>query len=159
VAVGRYQRVTLHQRVESMALFRRKQRARQTHRAQHIRVEREARATKLTAQKAAIETCVMGNKQLAVQTLEKAGRDGIEGGGAAHHGIGDASQLLDKRRNGLLRVDQRTPAGHTLGSHFDDADFGDAMLAGRTACGLEIDKCDRHIDRGVLQKLFRHGDG
>jgi hypothetical protein len=48
------------------------------------------------------------------------------------------------------------PARHAGGPYFDDTDLGDAMLAGGTASGFEIDKDNRDIQGRFRQKRFRH---
>ena len=70
-------------------------------------------------------------------------RDRIERRRVAHHRIADTGELLDKERNRLLRIDERTPLRHAGRSDLDHADFSDAIHAESAARGFEIDENQR----------------
>ncbi|MET3246479.1 hypothetical protein ABIE53_003224 [Burkholderia sp. OAS925] len=100
----------------------------------------------------------MRDEQFAVQAGKEFGRDGVECRRAAHHRIRDAGQLLNEGRNRLLRIDEAAPARDAGRPDFDDADLGNAVLAGRAAGGFKIDKDDGLCEGRFGQKLFGHGE-
>ena len=121
--------MTLDERIEPMPLLGRIHRARQLHRAQHVRLKFEPDPLEFPAQKAVIEMCVVRDEKTPVHPLEEVRREFIEGGGVAHHRVGDAGQVLDERRNRLLWIDERTPLRQSGRPGLDDADFGNPIDA------------------------------
>lgn len=157
VACRRRERVPLDQRVEPMARLAREKRARQPHRAKHVGIECDARSLELRAQKASVEARVVRDEKFAVEPLEQCARNVGKRRRAAHHRVGDTRELLDERGNRLLRIDERRPCRYAVRVHDDNADFGDAMLGGRSAGGFEVDERERRVDRGMRRRRGGHG--
>jgi len=126
-----------------MPAFRRIDGARQLDRAQHVGLELDADSLELAAQEAVIEPRVVRNKQPPLETRQQIMRDRFERRRIAHHRIADTGELLDKERNRLLRIDERTPLSHAGRSDLDHADFSDAIHAERAARCFEIDENQR----------------
>jgi hypothetical protein len=85
----------------------------------------------------------VGNKQPAVETRQQIMRDRFERRRVAHHRIADTGELLDKERNRLLRINERTPLRHAGRSDLHHADFRDAIHAEGAARGFEVDENQR----------------
>lgn len=129
--------------------------ARQLDRAQHVGLELDAGTLELAAQEAMIEPRVVGNKQPSIEAGQQIMRDGLERWRVAHHRITDTGKLLDKERNRLLRIDERTPLRHTSRPNLDHADFSDAIHAEGAARGFEVDENQRFCTN-TISKDWEH---
>jgi len=136
-------------RVEPVTVRIRKQPARQPDRAQRTRRKRPPHPGERVLEEPVVETRIVSDEDTIGQALFDVRRDGRKGRGAGHHGIGNAGQRLDHRRNRHFRVDQRTPlvdrrrAACRIGIHPDDADFGDPVIRRPHAGGFQVDEGER----------------
>ena len=78
---------------------------------------------------------------VAIDIGQGLGGHGRKRRGGRHHGIADASELLDEGGDGLARIDQLLPlADAAVRIDFNNSDFGDPIFAGGGAGGFQVDK-------------------
>ena len=99
----------LDQRVERVGRAVGVERAAQPHRAERLRLEREAGALELGPQEAVVEAGVVSDEDGAVEPVDQVLRHRFERRRRAHHLVGDPGQPLDLRRDRHAGIDQRGP--------------------------------------------------
>ena len=135
-----HQAVALDQRVEAVAVMFGEQRARQLDRAQHRRRELAPDAGEGVLDEAEVEARAVGDEDTALEQRGDRVGHGFEGRRVGHHGVGDAGDLLDQRRNRLAGCDQALPARHHLAIlDAQDGDLGDAVAHRMRTGALDID--------------------
>ncbi len=73
----------------------------------------------------------------------------VQGGGVAHHLIGDAGELGDEGGDGFAGVDERAPLiFHAVPVKTDSSNFQDGILCGIQACCFDID--GNHLGHGEI---------
>ena len=89
----------------------------------------------------------MRHEYAAGGQLEEAGQHLGDAGRLDDHGVGDAGEHRDKRRDALLGIHQRLKlAQHLATAHLDRTDLGDARPGLRRAArGLEVDDAERDV--------------
>ena len=130
-----------NQRVHIVTLEPRVQPARQLHRAQHPGGKQPPQPAILRLDKAVIEARVVGDEHRPLQHRGQIIRNLRKGRCLRDHGVVDAGQLLDERRNPGLRIDQGLPLAHHLaGAPEPDTDLGNPVMAGMPPGGFDIEK-------------------
>ena len=78
--------------------------------------------------------------------LEERGEHGGDAGSGANHGFGDAGEIGDGRRDGLVGVHHRLEGAEALApAELDGANLGDGGRRRRHARGLEVDDDERDV--------------
>ena len=144
------------QRVQPVAVVLGVERAGQLDGAQHRGVEALADARELVLDEAVVEARVVGHEHAVGEQRPHAVGEIGKGRGVGHHGVGDAGEALDGRRNRHARVDQARPA---LDQHavFDaqDRDLGDPIHHGVGAGGFNVDEGDLGGEHGRMWEQGR----
>ncbi|OPZ05449.1 MAG: hypothetical protein BWZ09_01121 [Alphaproteobacteria bacterium ADurb.BinA305] len=141
VARGADEAVALDQRIQAMAVVFGVEGARQLDGAQHRRLELATDAGEGVADEAVVEARAVGDEDAALEQRGDRIGQHLEGGRLGHHGVGDAGDLLDQRRDGLAGRDQTLPARDDLAVlDAQDGDLGDAVAHRVRAGALDIDE-------------------
>jgi hypothetical protein len=142
VALLAIEPVARRHRIERVRAAVRVDQPRQPHRAQRGGAPRNAQPRELGLQETVVEARVVGHEHGVAQPLQQLVGQLGEAGRVAHHGVGDAGQPLDLRRDRPLRIDQARPLLHAHGAaievHADDAHLGDALARRRGAGSLQV---------------------
>ena len=107
--------------------------------------------------KTVVKPHVVGHEHGTVQQFEQPAGYLFKGRCVFNHGVGDAGQALNKRRNPHARVNQRTPARY-LDALFNahGGDFGDAVVlcVAPGSFQVEHDVAGKHSGpRGAQQNM------
>ena len=130
----------LDQGIQVMPCFLGKQLAREFDGAQNGRMPNNAAGFELRTQKAVIKTCIVGDKHLAMKTIQNFGSDILETGLILHHLVGNSGERRDKRRNACAWVDQLAPATYLALPQLNNPDLRDAISSSSGAGGLKVNK-------------------
>ena len=111
-------------------------------------VERRARV----AQEAHVERCVVGHEHAATGELEEGRQHRLDARRHRHHGVGDAGEHADERRDRHTRVDQGLELAENLaGAHLHRADLGDRVRSRGASGGLQVDDGERGVAQGLVE--------
>jgi len=103
-----------------------------------------------------IEARVVSHEQPAVEAREKILGEDVEGWRVAHHRVVDSGELLNEKRNGLLRIDERTPLRHARWPDFDHANFSNSMNTQAATRCFQVDKNQR-LGGKEIGKVWEQG--
>ena len=147
--------VPVHHGIQAVAAFRRRERAREPHRAEHGRAKTPLEAPELAAQEAVVEARVVRDEEPALDPGRDVVGDRLERRRVRDHVLGDAGELLDGIRDAGAGIDQRRVLLDDL-AVLEQHDAGlDHPVARRVpARGLEIHAGDPACER-VLSRAHR----
>ena len=104
-------------------------------------------------EEADVERRVVGDQDGAGRELEERRQRGLDRRGVGDHGVADAGEHRDERRDLGARVDQGLElAEHLATAHLDRTDLGDhAARLGRAAGRLEVDDGEGEVPQRTAQ--------